>query len=884
MKQKSDKLLSSLFFKLLPVQILIFAMGAINTIVDGAMAGRYIDASAVGVVGLYYAMVEIMTAVGSVLLGGTAVLCGRYMGKGESKKTEGIFSLNLTVTFIVGTILTIVSFLIPGPLATLLGANEELKASLVSYILGYAVGIIPMLFAQQLAAFLQMERQSLRGYVGVAGMIISNVALDVLFVAVLRLGIWGLALATSLSNLTYFLILVPYYFTSRAQLRYSFKNILWQDLGNLIKIGFPGAMLVFCIAIRCMVINRILLRYAGNDGLSAMSSFNMVCGIFIAYCLGNGSIVRMLISVFVGEEDKASMKKTLKLVFTKGMLLSVVVGAVIFAISPLLTSVFFPDRTSNVYHLAYQLFVIYSICIPLILICQIFTNYLQATGHSIFVNIQSIFDGFFSMVIPAAILAPVMGALGVWLANPIGIVLTILTVPVYCIIFWKRIPKNMDEWMLLKPEFGVDPGNVLDIPITSNDDVSEASARIQQFCLEHGMEKRSAYYSALCLEELAGNVIRHGFSADKKKHSLNAMAIFLGEKVLLRIKDDCAPFDPNQMAEMTSSDGGFDNLGIRMVYNIASDVNYQNMLGLNVLTVTVSEEDLIKNEADDFLLERKLKELDKDLHQRFKDTVFASQRILTRYRLLFPEYTDHSELHSLTVIDSCNRIIGRDQIDKLNADEIFVLLMACYLHDVGMGISEKDYDECKEKLGEKEYFDSHPGATKADFVRTYHNDFSGYFIDKYAEVLEIPTREHAFAIKQISRGHRKTDLLDENEYPSDYRLPNGNTICLPYLAALIRLSDEIDVVATRNPLVLYDIDLLTDEVEIVENKKLNAIKNMAMTGNAFVLSYESDEKEIEEGLKEMTGKMQKTLDYCRAVVDKRSDFTISQKKVILKRI
>ena len=77
MKNNSDKLLSRLFFGMLPVQILIFAMGAINTIVDGAMAGRYIDASAVGVIGLYYSMVEIMTAVGSVLLGGTAVLCGR---------------------------------------------------------------------------------------------------------------------------------------------------------------------------------------------------------------------------------------------------------------------------------------------------------------------------------------------------------------------------------------------------------------------------------------------------------------------------------------------------------------------------------------------------------------------------------------------------------------------------------------------------------------------------------------------------------------------------------------------------------------------------------------------------------------------------------------
>ena len=115
-------------------------------------------------------------------------------------------------------------------------------------------------------------------------------------------------------------------------------------------------------------------------------------------------------------------------------------------------------------------------------------------------------------------------------------------------------------------------------------------------------------------------------------------------------------------------------------------------------------------------------------------------------------------------------------------------------------------------------------------------------------------------------------------------MPGGNTINLPYLARLIRLADEVDVVATRNPIVLYDIEALTDEVEIVENKKLNAIKTMTMTGNAFVLSYESDEQDIIDGLMEMTGKMQKTLDYCRDVVAKRSTFTISQNKVILKRL
>ena len=590
-KKSSEDLLSRLFFNVLPVQVMIFAMGSINSIVDGAMAGRFIGAFAVGIIGLYYSFVCILQAIGSVLLGGTAVLCGRYMGKGLLDKTSGIFTLNMTVTFLAGALITVISLVFTAPIAAVLGANEALKEGLMTYIRGYAFGILPMLLAQQIAAFLQLERQNLRGYLGIAGMIISNVAMDILFVAVWDMGVWGLALATTFSNFVYFLILVPYYFTSKAQLRFRLKEALWEDLGSLIKTGIPGALLVFCIALRNMVINRILIKYAGSDGLSAMSSFSMVSGVFIAFCLGNGAIVRMLVSVFVGEEDKAAMKKIVGVVMTKGLALSAVVAAIVAIASPALAGVFFADRASDVYRLTFQLFMIYAFCIPLILICQVLTNYLQATGHMMFVNIQSVFDGFFSMVIPAAILAPVMGAPGVWLANPIGIVLTILTVPVYILIYWKRIPKTIDEVFLLKPGFGARPEDCYARQIGRLPEVTECSEEIQDFCLRHGMNKKSSYYSALCMEEIAGYIVQHGFTSDRKKHSADIRAVYSNGDVLLRIKDDCKPFDPYEMSQMVGDEPG-ESFGIKMVYDIADDVSYRNILGLNVLTITIKEERL----------------------------------------------------------------------------------------------------------------------------------------------------------------------------------------------------------------------------------------------------------------------------------------------------
>ena len=155
-----------------------------------------------------------------------------------------------SVTFLIGAALTAASLLIPWRLAGLFGAQGTLKTDLSIYTVGYAIGIIPQLLAQQLASFLQLERQSRLGYIGIIVMILVNVILDVVLVAILDMGVWGLALATSASNWAYFLILVSYYVLGKAQLKYRIRFASWKELPTLVKIGFPAALLVFALAVR----------------------------------------------------------------------------------------------------------------------------------------------------------------------------------------------------------------------------------------------------------------------------------------------------------------------------------------------------------------------------------------------------------------------------------------------------------------------------------------------------------------------------------------------------------------------------------------------------------------------------------------------------------
>ena len=288
--------------------------------------------------------------------------------------------------------------------------------------------------------------------------------------------------------------------------------------------------------------------------------------------------------------------------------------------------------------------------------------------------------------------------------------------------------------------------------------------------------------------------------------------------------------------------------------------------------------------ASDYLLEKRLWELNPDLHKRFTDTVTVLSNMLGRFQLLFPEYTDHSEFHCMNVINFCNILIGEEQIERMNEDEIYVLLMSCYLHDVGMGLTDKDYIEFGKKLDGKDYFQRFPGRDATDFVRDYHHEFSGLYIRKYAEMLEIPTEEHTFAVAQVARGHRRTDLFDPEEYPDALQVEGGNTIDIVYLSALIRLADEIDVVTDRNPKLLYDLDSLTDEYQIGENRRLEAVRNMDVLSDCFVLNVFAEDEELWRDVEKMVGKMQETLDYCRDVTEKRTPHRISQERVLLHRI
>lgn len=60
---------------------------------------------------------------------------------------------------------------------------------------------------------------------------------------------------------------------------------------------------------------------------------------------------------------------------------------------------------------------------------------------------------------------------------------------------------------------------------------------------------------------------------------------------------------------------------------------------------------------------------------------------------IYPNYSAHDETHSNKIIDNIELLLGEERIEKLSPTDTFLILMACYTHDIGMILTYKVIEE-----------------------------------------------------------------------------------------------------------------------------------------------------------------------------------------------
>jgi anti-sigma regulatory factor (Ser/Thr protein kinase) len=261
-----------------------------------------------------------------------------------------------------------------------------------------------------------------------------------------------------------------------------------------------------------------------------------------------------------------------------GLILAVVAAVLIAA--PALVSLFLTEQDAA--GMAAKGLRLFSLSLIPCVLNTAFKNFYQGVDRTGFTQAISVMQNFALTALFAFLLSRFWGVDGIWLGYLFGEGFTWLVIVAVVWIRHRGVSFSADAFSMLPKDFGAREGDYMEMTLQNAEDPVQASVKAEEFCLGHGESRRNSSMIALCVEEMTNNIIRHGFTKDKKKHSIDIRLLFKGDKRLLRIRDDCVNFDPVDYVKLHESEDPTSHIGIRMVMKMVKNANYINSLGLNI--------------------------------------------------------------------------------------------------------------------------------------------------------------------------------------------------------------------------------------------------------------------------------------------------------------
>ncbi len=298
------------------------------TVIDGIFVGRGVGTDALGAVNIVFPLEMIFSALIMLVTIGGMTITAIMSGKKDEEKANQAFMHSFVLVLIISTGMTIVGTVFTAPICRMLGANDIFLKLTCDYQFWYSVFYIP---SGMMMAFNAYVRNDGDPVLVSAATIIStgaNIFGDWLFIFPLKMGLSGAAIATGLSQLLAFLIVLTHFLRKKGILR--IKRFKW-DTSLIKKIflrGLPECISQFSVPVSTIVTNHVLINTLGETGVNTYSLIAYVASFSIAILLGTAEGLQPLFGYTYG----ARLEKELAYFFRRGMLISVAGSAIMFII------------------------------------------------------------------------------------------------------------------------------------------------------------------------------------------------------------------------------------------------------------------------------------------------------------------------------------------------------------------------------------------------------------------------------------------------------------------------------------------------------------------------------------------------------------------------
>ena len=318
-------------------------------------------------------------------MGGSSVIA-RMIGEGRKEDSASCLNFCIYAIAACGVAVMVLGLLFIKPMAGIIGADAENIDYTCDYLRWILVGTPAIMLANGMVHLFRSVGMIKEATIGLALGNGINIIFDAILIVGLKMGTKGAAIATSFG----FLCATIYYIVSLIlqekkkneyiKIEPKYFSMEKTMVGNVIKIGIPGALITVLMSVSNIVLN----NYIGIYGSNAVASYGIaykidMFPIMLSVGLSQGSAP--LLGYYYGGGDRKNLSKAMKIGTIYGVILGAVFAAGIFFGNRLLAGIFLTEEvliTQTAWFLRLLCF-----HAPILGIINMVTSYFQALGKAV---------------------------------------------------------------------------------------------------------------------------------------------------------------------------------------------------------------------------------------------------------------------------------------------------------------------------------------------------------------------------------------------------------------------------------------------------------------------------------------------------------------------
>lgn len=389
------------------------------SVVDSFVVGNFVGKEALAAVGASFPVIFVMVSMIIGLVMGTTVIISQYFGAKNLVMVKRAIDTMYIYSTVVAFFTSIAGIIIAEPLLRLLGLPEDIMPLATQYLQIYLAGMIIFFGYNGTSAVLRGLGDSKTPLYFLIIATLTNIVLDLLFVAVFKWGVAGAAYATLAANGIAFGLAIYWLNKTHKIIRIAIKGLHFdrEVFRHSIRIGLPTGIQQTLVALGALALMGIVNTF-GTDviaGYSVASRLDMLA-------LVPAMSFSQALSTFVGQNIGANKMERIK----AGLISTIKMSGVVTIITTLIIVIFghflmdlFTDD-SEVIRLGDQYLTIVSSFYLFFNLMFIYGGVMRGAGDTLIPMFLSLFSLWIIRIPLAWFMSKKIGAPGIWWAIPAG--------------------------------------------------------------------------------------------------------------------------------------------------------------------------------------------------------------------------------------------------------------------------------------------------------------------------------------------------------------------------------------------------------------------------------------------------------------------------------